>query len=331
MKNRHLLTGLRDAGLDVTWLNTLNLHPRTVAGLVSQTVTGTQFIVSASTKVRLGASGLLYPKLRSDEHSAVLLPMGGQLHEEVDGLPWPGPSLYRSALSKYDLVLPETDRLNERLTHTLDHTVTVETLPNLRSRPSTGPDIDHDDTSSLETVYVGRIKRTKGLTDAIDAVARCRAEGRDVTLDIYGQFLPGDDYEDAFLEQCSETSGVAYRGRIPDGEVIETLRDFDVFLFPTYYEGEGFPGAIIEAYMAGCAVVATRWRSNPEIVDHGQTGLLTEPQNVDALQERLTELYTDSELLREMQAEAWDRSEQYSVEQVTGELLEKLDERGWDV
>ena len=45
-------------------------------------------------------------------------------------------------------------------------------------------------------------------------------------------------------------------------------------LFPTYYEGEGFAGTLIDALAAGVPIIATDWHYNSSIVTNNQTGLI---------------------------------------------------------
>jgi glycosyltransferase involved in cell wall biosynthesis len=58
----------------------------------------------------------------------------------------------------------------------------------------------------------------------------------------------------------------------------QLLAAFDVFALPSLYEG--LPVAVIEAMAAGLPIVATRVGGNSELIVHGQTGLLVEPENV---------------------------------------------------
>ena len=53
-------------------------------------------------------------------------------------------------------------------------------------------------------------------------------------------------------------------------------------MLPTFYEGEGYPGAIIEAFSLGLPVISTHWKAIPEIVKDQQTGILIEPNTVEA-------------------------------------------------
>ena len=61
-------------------------------------------------------------------------------------------------------------------------------------------------------------------------------------------------------------------------------------LFPTYYEGEGFAGTLIDAMAAGVPVIASDWKYNKEIVEDGKTGIIMhnslEKELLNILQEK---------------------------------------------
>jgi len=64
---------------------------------------------------------------------------------------------------------------------------------------------------------------------------------------------------------------------------LETIQKYDVLILPTFYQGEGYPGVIIEAYSLGLPVITTNWKAIPEIVENRKTGLLIEPRSTAAL------------------------------------------------
>ena len=47
-----------------------------------------------------------------------------------------------------------------------------------------------------------------------------------------------------------------------------------MLLFPTYYDGEGFAGTLIDAMAAGVPVIASNWRYNSEIIKDGKIGFI---------------------------------------------------------
>lgn len=69
------------------------------------------------------------------------------------------------------------------------------------------------------------------------------------------------------------------------------LSAFDVFVLPSLVEG--LPVALIEAMDAGLAIVATRVGGNPELIQHEQSGLLVEPEDVSELYTAIRSLLLD--------------------------------------
>ena len=54
-------------------------------------------------------------------------------------------------------------------------------------------------------------------------------------------------------------------------------------LFPTYWHGEGFPGVIVDAYVAGLPVIASDWNFNEEFIEDGVTGVVVPTHDTEAL------------------------------------------------
>lgn len=141
-------------------------------------------------------------------------------------------------------------------------------------------------------VFLGHVKKTKGVLELIEAASRLDDS---YTVDIYG---PIKEPELNYLmdEPC-------YKGTLKGSDIVmDTLKSYDVLVLPTYYEGEGYPGAIVEAYSFSMPVISTNWNAIPEIVEDGETGLLIEPQSVDALVQAIQSF--DSEKYVEMSKNA---------------------------
>ena len=77
-----------------------------------------------------------------------------------------------------------------------------------------------------------------------------------------------------------------------------TLAAFDVFVSAS--TTEGVPLSILEAMSQGLPVVATAVGGVPEVVVHGETGLLAAPGDVDGLARRVAEVLGDPHLARRM-------------------------------
>jgi glycosyltransferase involved in cell wall biosynthesis len=106
----------------------------------------------------------------------------------------------------------------------------------------------------LRMLYVGRVIRTKGLRDAIRALAQL-SDLPGVTLDVAGA---GEDMEACQRE--ARDHGVADRvhffGRLPRADLEPLYRVADVFLFPSFREPTG--GVLFECMRHGLpAIVAS--------------------------------------------------------------------------
>ena len=72
------------------------------------------------------------------------------------------------------------------------------------------------------------------------------------------------------------------------------LPAFDVFFQPSHWEAMSI--AILEAMAAGKAIVATRVGDNGRVLEHGVTGLLEDPRDVEGMSATLIRLAGDQAL-----------------------------------
>ena len=120
-------------------------------------------------------------------------------------------------------------------------------------------------------LYVGRLKRYKGVEIALRALAHARTERGDLTLDIAGQ---GDDR--ARLERVARELGVAgavrFLGFVSEEEKRRLLRQAWAVVFPSPKEGWGISN--VEAAACGTPALASDSPGLRESVRHGETGYL---------------------------------------------------------
>lgn len=139
-----------------------------------------------------------------------------------------------------------------------------------------------------------RVMKEKGIEEAIDAVVKANIEyGEEIfSLDIYGQI---DEKQKDWFENIMQLAPeyIQYKGIVPFDQSSNILKEYFILLFPTYYEGEGFAGTLIDAMAAGLPVVATDWKYNAEIVSENKIGCLVQPHDVDGLRDAILELNTN--------------------------------------
>ncbi|WP_413934160.1 glycosyltransferase [Nitrospira sp. BLG_1] len=99
-------------------------------------------------------------------------------------------------------------------------------------------------------------------------------------------------------EQLDLSSWVVFAGSRRD--IPRILHALDAFVLPSLYEGFGI--ALLEAMAAGKPVIATAVGGIPEFVLSGETGLLIEPGNVEALADAIDRLLSHPQQARIMGA-----------------------------
>lgn len=157
----------------------------------------------------------------------------------------------------------------------------------------------------LRVLTVGRLASEdayKGYDVLISGVGRARQSGANVRLRVVGT---GDDL--ARLQVHVDKAGlsgdtVEFLGAVSDAQLRQELTDCDVFALPS--KGEGFGIVYLEAMAMGRACIAGNHGGPPEIIEDGQDGYLVEHGDIDQLAARLTTLYREPSLRREMGAKA---------------------------
>jgi len=80
----------------------------------------------------------------------------------------------------------------------------------------------------------------------------------------------------------------------PRDDVTRIMQSLDVFVQPSL--AEGISNTVLEAMASGIPVIATDVGGNPELVEHGNTGLLIPPADTDALAAAMRQYLLDEEL-----------------------------------
>ena len=115
----------------------------------------------------------------------------------------------------------------------------------------------------LRMLHVGRGVRTKGLRDAIRAIALL-PDDLDVHLDVAGR---GEEIETCRAEakRLGVSDRIHFAGQIPRSAVEQLYAEADVFLFPSFREPSG--SVIFEALRHGLPVITTNLGGPGHVVD----------------------------------------------------------------
>ena len=112
-------------------------------------------------------------------------------------------------------------------------------------------------------------------------------------------------------------------GIVPRAKLAELYNIVDCLLFPSFYEGFGWPP--LEAMACGTPVVTSNAASLPEVV--GDAGLMVDPQDHEGLARAMWEILTDDELRKSLIDCGLERAQQFTwarTAQKTFEVYEQV-------
>ncbi len=139
-------------------------------------------------------------------------------------------------------------------------------------------------------IYVGRLTRQKGIPTLLKAVPLVLAQRPSAKFVLVGPLESEGPFavDPASLERLAPH--VVHLGRRQD--VPSLLGMANVFAFPTEYR-EGIPRVLLEAGLAGLAIVASKKPGCTDVVLDGVNGYLVPPQDPQALASRIIDLLGD--------------------------------------
>jgi glycosyltransferase involved in cell wall biosynthesis len=135
----------------------------------------------------------------------------------------------------------------------------------------------------IRVLYLGNLIPGKGYVELIRAVEALLDEGLDIEVTLAGAVADAEVHARAVAEVRYGADRIRFVGSVDAAGKAALLRRSDVVVLPSYYENEAHPLVLLEAMAAGLPVVSTWHAAIPEIVIHGETGLLVPGRDVAAL------------------------------------------------
>lgn len=170
----------------------------------------------------------------------------------------------------------------------------------------------------FKLVFCARIQKEKGIEHIFklaDYILEHSKLKGNFLIDFYGMISQKD--QEYFTTKVNQYDFVNYCGTLDPSLVSQTISKYDLLLLPTRYFTEGFPGSILDSYVAGIPVVVTHWKHAEEFVDNNQSGVIIPFNNFQKeLNEVVFDLSTNINRLNKMKEFASKKGNEYCASSI---------------
>ncbi len=166
-------------------------------------------------------------------------------------------------------------------------------------------------------LFLGRLCKAKGIEELLKSVGELSEKYPDMQLYL------GGIWEDKALKVLAANSSnlVTDLGWITGDEKKKYLKECDIFVLPSYFEGQSL--SILEAMAYSCTIVASDVGGIPQMIEDGQTGILVRPKDAKSLMDGIRKALEDDQLCACLGVNARKKvEEKFSIEKNMEMLLE---------
>ena len=132
----------------------------------------------------------------------------------------------------------------------------------------------------LKLLFVGGLSQRKGIANMFEAV---KPLGKHVSLTVVGHKA---------IDDCAALNKALTEHKwipsLPHAEILKLMREHDVLLFPSLFEGFGL--VITEAMSQGTPVITTDRTAGPDLLKNGENGWLIDAGSTIALHEAIEKI-----------------------------------------
>ncbi len=170
---------------------------------------------------------------------------------------------------------------------------------------------------------VAALEPRKGVGDLVAALAQLHAQGLRLHGVCLGQDRSASHVHRRRLEQQATAAGIRDRFHLlgDHPNPLEVYPEFDVFALPAHWEG--CARTLLEAMLHGRPIVTTDGGGNPEVIRHGETGLVVPVGDSMKLAEAIRTLAMDRPLARQLgMAARADLERRFTLQRHVSEVRE---------
>lgn len=130
-------------------------------------------------------------------------------------------------------------------------------------------------------LFIGRMYHEKAPTHLVQALSRLQDDFKDLGIIFVGPDQGEVGKVKAMTKELGLEEKVVYAGKVSDKEKYELLAGCEFFVLPSKHESQGI--VFVEAWAQKKAVIGTKVGGVPYVVKDGETGLLYNYGDIDAL------------------------------------------------
>ena len=168
-------------------------------------------------------------------------------------------------------------------------------------------------------LFVGKLETRKNITGIIEIASLLKTKGINIQTVLVGN--PGHGFNIIKRKIDISDLEILHLTNITDQELILLYNLAAVFIFPSYYEGFGYP--VLEAMQCGCPVAVSNCPVLAEVV--GANGLKIEANDYRKFSEVIVRLLTDEEYRAEHILDGITQSNKFNAERMKTEFKEILE------
>jgi glycosyltransferase involved in cell wall biosynthesis len=172
----------------------------------------------------------------------------------------------------------------------------------------------------VNLIYIGGFEPWHGLCVLVRATAKLLAEGINLHLLLIGSGRETDEIK-SLTQELGLAGYVTFTGRLLPAQLVDYLSQADIAFSP-YCGRVEFSGLKLLDYKAAAlATIASGENGQPSVLEHGRTGWIVAPCDVDALFQAMLMLAKDIDLRKRMGRESRiEAEEQHSWQHTAIEL-----------
>jgi glycosyltransferase involved in cell wall biosynthesis len=174
--------------------------------------------------------------------------------------------------------------------------------------------------SSFQFIFVGALVKGKKPLYAIKIVEKLRANGKAVSLKLYGEGIERANLE-SYITKHQLHNFVSLEGNQSRETIKQAYQDTQFVLLPS--DSEGWPKAIAEGMFWGCVPIATAVSCVPYMLDYGKRGFLLD-LDLEKDANAIVHLLADFAMLKDLRNHASSWSRKYTLEYFETEIKSLL-------